>query len=241
MKSYKFLGVRADDVTEDEVMANIAEWVGSKSPHQITTVNPEFVMRARHDHAFRRVISHSDLAVPDGMGLVVAGKLTGRAIRQRVTGADLTERIAAQAVQSGWRLFFLGAGEGVAAQAAAKLTQRYPGLTIVGTYAGSPGSEDETAIITMIKQAKPDILLVAYGAPKQDLWISRHQSTLQVPVAMGVGGTFDFIAGVAKRAPRWMGRVGLEWLWRLIQEPWRWRRMLVLPKFAILALLEGIS
>jgi N-acetylglucosaminyldiphosphoundecaprenol N-acetyl-beta-D-mannosaminyltransferase len=222
-------------------MDRIAQWIEEKAPHQVTTVNPEFVMRARNDHAFRRVINNSDLAVPDGMGLVVAGKLTGRRIRQRVTGADLTEQIALAASQQGWSIFLLGAKKGVAETAAQKLQSRYPKLNIAGTLYSRPGEMDNDEICRIVKNAQPTILLVAYGAPMQDLWISRNQVQLNIPVAIGIGGTFDFIAGTLKRAPRWMGSIGLEWLWRLMQEPWRWRRMLVLPKFAVFALLEGLG
>lgn len=240
MKSHRFQGVRVDDVTAEETLAAIQAFIESGTAHQLATVNPEFIMRARHDHAFRRVINHSDLALPDGAGLLIMGTLTGRKIRQRVTGADLTLMLAERATKEGWKIFLLGAAEGVAQAAADKLTAMYPGLNIVGTSAGSPGADDRT-IVSQIKHANPDILLVAYGAPKQDLWISRHQGELGIPLAMGVGGTFDFIAGTVKRAPGWMRKVGLEWLWRLMQEPWRWRRMLALPKFAILSLLEGIG
>ena len=112
------------------------------------------------------------------------------------------------------------------------LNARHPGLRIVGTYAGSPSVEEEDAIVARVRAVQPDMLFVAYGAPRQDLWIRRNLQRLEVPVCMGIGGTLDFVAGVAKRAPRWMRRVGLEWLYRLVQQPWRWRRMMVLPKFA---------
>ena len=113
------------------------------------------------------------------------------------------------------------------------LRRRYPGLPVVGTFAGSPRPEEAPAILARLRQARPDVLFVAYGAPRQDLWIARYQPDLQIPVAMGVGGAFDFLAGVVPRAPRWMREAGLEWLYRLLRQPWRWRRMRVLPRFVL--------
>ena len=130
----------------------------------------------------------------------------------------------------------MGAAEGVARAAAEQLRRRHPGLDVVGTHAGSPAPEDEDEIVGNITRARPDILFVAYGAPQQEKWIARNLGRLGVPVAMGVGGAFDFISGHAKRAPGWMRRFGLEWLYRLCHEPWRWRRMLALPRFACLVL-----
>jgi len=116
------------------------------------------------------------------------------------------------------------------------LQARYPGLIVAGTFAGSPRPEDAPHILERLRKARPDLLFVAYGAPQQDLWIARYQPELGIPVAMGVGGAFDFIAGVVPRAPRWMREIGLEWLYRLIRQPWRWRRMLALPRFVLAVL-----
>jgi N-acetylglucosaminyldiphosphoundecaprenol N-acetyl-beta-D-mannosaminyltransferase len=124
----------------------------------------------------------------------------------------------------------------VAEAAARILSSRYPGLQVVGTFAGSPADEEAQGIIARIRQARPDVLFVAYGAPAQDLWIARHREALGVPVMMGVGGAFDHIAGVRRRAPLWVQRLNLEWLFRLITQPWRWRRQLALPQFAWLVL-----
>jgi N-acetylglucosaminyldiphosphoundecaprenol N-acetyl-beta-D-mannosaminyltransferase len=124
----------------------------------------------------------------------------------------------------------------VAAQTAAVLQHRYPNLLIVGTYSGSPVDTDWLAIRHRLQEAQPDILFVAYGHPQQDFWIDRHRGELPAKVAIGVGGAFDFVAGVRTRAPRWLQRLGLEWLDRLIREPWRWRRMLKLPQFVVLVI-----
>jgi N-acetylglucosaminyldiphosphoundecaprenol N-acetyl-beta-D-mannosaminyltransferase len=153
-----------------------------------------------------------------------------------VAGSDLVPRIAERAAAHGWRLFFLGAGRGVAQEAAARLRRRYAGLQVAGTYAGSPALDEEAEIVDLVRAASPHVLLVAYGAPAQDLWIARNLERLGVPVCMGVGGAFDFVGGVRKRAPLWVQRLGLEWLYRLLQEPWRWRRQLALPRFTIAVL-----
>jgi N-acetylglucosaminyldiphosphoundecaprenol N-acetyl-beta-D-mannosaminyltransferase len=139
--------------------------------------------------------------------------------------------IAERAAQTGWRLYLLGAGPGVAEKTAEILRARYPGAQIVGAYAGSPADADAPEIIGRIRAARPDVLFVAYGAPKQDLWIACYRDALGVPVMMGVGGAFDHIAGIRKRAPWWVQRLNLEWLYRLITQPWRWRRQLALPRF----------
>lgn len=225
------LGVRVDDVTGDETLALIERFIAERMPHQICTVNTEFIMAAQRDETFRNVINNAALCPPDGVGVLWAARRLGYPLRERVGGSDMVERIAARAAQSGWRMFLLGAAPGVAEKAAAALRARYPELVVAGTFAGSPVLEQQEAIVERIAAVQPDALLVAFGAPAQDFWIARNQSRLQVPVAMGVGGAFDFIAGVTRRAPQWVQRLGLEWLHRLAREPWRWRRQLALPRF----------
>ena len=239
--SLHVLGVRVDDVTAAEALALIARFLAERAPHQICTVNPEFVMRAQQDEHFCTIINNAALCIPDGIGLLWAAKRLGHPLRERVAGSDMVGRIAARAAQLGWRLYFLGAAPGVADTAAAILQARYPGLVVAGTFPGSPALSEEDAIVERIRAARPDVLLVAFGAPAQDVWIARNQSRLQVPVTMGVGGSLDFIAGVAQRAPVWVQRIGLEWLYRLAREPWRWRRQLALPRFVWRVLIAGWS
>ncbi len=229
--SIDILGVRVHAVTYAETLALIDGWIAAGNTHQIATVNPEFVMAAQADRQFRQVLNAADLCVPDGVGLLWAARRLGQALPERVTGSDLVPMLAKVAAQRGWRLFLLGAGPGVAQQAAAILTTANPGLVIAGTYEGSPRDAEAPEIIARVRAARPDVLFVAYGAPAQDLWIAHHRAALGVPVMMGVGGAFDHIAGVRRRAPQWVQRLRLEWLFRLITQPWRWRRQMALPKF----------
>ena len=230
------LGVRVNDVTYQQVLAHIESWIESGDTHQIATVNVEFIMEARRNPAFQRVLAQASLCVPDGIGVVWAARRQGRPVRQRVAGIDLVEKIAARAAQRGWRIYFLGAAPGVAERAATVLSQRYPDLKVAGCYAGSPRAEEQDEIAGWVRAARPDVLLVAFGAPKQDLWIARNQARTGAPVAVGIGGSFDFIAGVAQRAPHRVQRLGLEWLYRLIKQPWRLRRQLAIPRFMWLVL-----
>ncbi len=225
------LGVRVDAVTYENTLDIIRKWIGQQQPHQIATANPEFVMAAQADSQFRQALLNADLCVADGVGLLWAARWLGRRLPERVTGSDLVPLVAQTAVQHGWRLYLLGAAPGVADQAAHRLAQCYPGVRIAGVYAGSPAEAEAAAIVQRVAAAVPDVLFVAYGAPAQDLWIARHKDELGVPVMMGVGGAFDHIVGVQKRAPLWVQRIHLEWLWRLVTQPWRWRRQLALPRF----------
>jgi N-acetylglucosaminyldiphosphoundecaprenol N-acetyl-beta-D-mannosaminyltransferase len=234
----RILGVGVDNVVEAEALRRIIGFVAENRPHQVVTVNPEFVMEAQHNSAFRRVLAAADLATPDGFGLLLAARLRGDAFRGRVTGVALAMLIAAHAAEHGWSLYLLGAAPGVAERAATALQRSYPGLRIAGCYAGSPRPADERDIRARIIAAQPTVLLVAYGHPAQELWIARNQPLLRVPVAIGVGGVFDYLAGETPLAPVWMRRMGLEWLYRLIRQPHRWRRILVAVPLFLWAVLR---
>ena len=223
--------MRIDALTYPALLDSVAQMIDEGRPHQIATANPEFVMHAQRDPTFRAVLERADLCMADGVGLLWAARRLGHCLPERVTGSDSVPLIAARAARQGWRLFLLGAAPGVAERTAAILTRQNPGLQIAGAFAGSPAEGEAPAIVDRIRRARVDVLLVAYGAPAQDLWISRHRDELAVPVMMGVGGTFDHIAGVQRRAPGWLQRIGLEWLFRLVTQPRRWRRQLTIPQF----------
>jgi N-acetylglucosaminyldiphosphoundecaprenol N-acetyl-beta-D-mannosaminyltransferase len=231
--STEVLGVRVDEAGYEELLRRVDEYVASGRPHQIVTLNPEMVVAAGDDPAFRRLLNGADLNVIDGVGLMVAARWLGHRQRERVTGSDGIYRLAAHCAQQGYRTFFLGAAPGVAEVVAERLAGQYPELKVAGSYAGSPRPEDEGEVVARVRAAVPDLLLVAYGVPAEERWIARNRDRLGVAVMIGVGGAFDFVAGVTRRAPPWMRRAGLEWLHRLIHQPWRWRRQLALGRFAI--------
>ena len=241
MQSIEILGVRVDDAIYDDVLALVDAWVASGQPHQIVTLNPEMLVAAHRNPAFRQVLNEADLNVADGVGLLLAACLLGRPLRGRVTGSDGIDLLAAHCARRGYRPYFLGAAPGVADMVAQRLSTAHPGLEVAGAYAGSPEDRDDEEVISRVREAAPDLLLVAYGVPAEEEWIARHRQRLGVPVMMGVGGAFDFVAGVARRAPAWMRRMGLEWLHRLIRQPWRWRRQLALPVFVTLVFQQWLA
>lgn len=233
----EILGVPVDRVTMAGTVTSITALVSRPGVHQVTTVNPEFVMAAQQDPRFMEVLHQADLCLPDGIGLIWAARLLGKPLAERVPGSELVYHLAAACAREGWPLFLLGAAPGVAAEAGDRLAALYPGLRIAGTHAGSPAPAENEEIVDLINKSGAKLLLVAYGAPAQDLWIYRNREVLSaVRVALGVGGSLDFITGRAVRAPVWVQNLGLEWLHRLVREPWRWRRMLALPRFALAVL-----
>jgi N-acetylglucosaminyldiphosphoundecaprenol N-acetyl-beta-D-mannosaminyltransferase len=232
--------VRVDDVTFEEAVALVERWITEGGPHAITTPNPEIVMQARRDPSYRATLQWAALNVPDGIGLFLAAWLQGKRFRKHVRGTDLVHRLAAVGAARGHRWYLLGAVDGVARKAADRLSAQYPGLTIVGAEPGSPRPEDDPATWAMIGAAGPiDLILVAYGAPAQERWLQRSLEPLGIPVGIGVGGVLNFLSGEVPRAPGWMLRLELEWLHRLIVQPWRWRRQLAIPRFVGLALLDA--
>jgi N-acetylglucosaminyldiphosphoundecaprenol N-acetyl-beta-D-mannosaminyltransferase len=231
-----------DDVGWDGALAYVDAFVSSGRPHHIMTPNPEYVMLARRAPTVRELLEEVDLALPDGVGLRWASALLGDPVREVVPGSELVERMAPEAAARGDRWFLLGAEEGVAETVGRRLAAANPGLVIAGTFSGSPHVSQEDENCRRIEAAGPvDVLLVAYGAPAQDLWIARNQPRLKVPVAIGVGGTFNFIAGRSPRPPELVKRLQLIWLFRLITEPWRWRRQLALARFAALVAWQAVG
>lgn len=219
------LGVPVDAVSHAEAVALIQGFLMEEKQRHVMTPNAEMLVEAAKDPGFLRVLNETALNIPDSIGLVWMAGLAGQRLPERVTGVDTVAALCAELTEDA-SVFLLGAGAGIAQAAAEKLMERNPHLRIVGCCAGSPRPEDAPAIVAAIRAAAPRLLLVAYGAPAQDLWIAAHLKSLpSVRVAMGVGGTLDFLAGKAVRAPVWMRQIGLEWLWRLLREPRRFRRI----------------
>jgi N-acetylglucosaminyldiphosphoundecaprenol N-acetyl-beta-D-mannosaminyltransferase len=245
-ESAYILGVRVDRLSQQQALDMIEQMIALRrasgnalSCQQITTVNTEFVMAAQQNTEFRKAINSAALVVADGIGVVWATHFVGSPAPERITGTDTLVALAECCAEKGYRLYLLGAAPGVAEQAGARLQALAPGLEVAGTYSGSPAPAEEDAIIERIRTANVDVLCVAYGAPVQELWIHRNLSSLPTAVAMGVGGAYDFLSGRQRRAPRVMQRIGLEWLYRLYREPWRWKRMLAIPRFIFQVVLKG--
>jgi N-acetylglucosaminyldiphosphoundecaprenol N-acetyl-beta-D-mannosaminyltransferase len=230
------LGVGFDRVALVDAVAEIEQRLDRGQRTSIITANPEFVMLCREDREVAAIAAGADLVVPDGTGAVVAARLLGDPLPGRAPGRLLVDRLAAIATERRLSLFLLGAGPGIAERAAATLRGRHPELRIAGTYAGS--ADDDADVVPRVVAAAPDMVLVAFGMPKQERWIARNMPRLPtVRVAVGVGGSLDYLAGVAKAPPRIVHAVGLEWLWRLVRDPKRWRRQRVLPLFVLLVLI----
>ena len=228
------LGCQVDLVTAREAMARIKSLIGQGDPAHIITLNAEIVYQAQNDQELQRIINSADLVTPDGIGIVWGGKKLGYDFRERVTGIDLLYRLCQAAPLEGWKVYLLGSAPGVAEEAAHRLRIENPGLQICGMHHGYFREEDLPEIIQEIKALAPQILFVSLGAPKQEFWIKEHMQQLGIPVSIGVGGSLDVIAGQKKRAPAWMIRLNLEWMYRLIAEPSRFRRQLALPRFMAL-------
>jgi N-acetylglucosaminyldiphosphoundecaprenol N-acetyl-beta-D-mannosaminyltransferase len=218
------LGVPFDNVTMDETVSLIEEQIREGGFHQVATANVDFLKNAMNDEHLHNILCSCDTVIPDGMPIVWMSGLLGNQLKERVSGVDLVDRLAQLAAERGYGVFLLGASEDRSRGAAKALCLKYPKLRIVGRFSPDPkplGQMDHEAILERIHAAKPDILLVAFGNPKQERWISMHRNRLQVPVCIGVGGTFDFLSGKIRRAPQWMQRTGTEWLFRTLQEPRR--------------------
>ena len=238
------LGVPVDNLTMAETLDGLERFIAigraTGKTHQVATINADFVTNALGDPEQMALLQNADLNMPDGMPIVWSARLLGVPMQERVAGVDTVLRLAERAAKKGYSIYFLGAAPGVAARAAEIIQQKYPGVKIAGV--SSPmvpaNLATDPRIMEEIKASRPDILLVAFGNPKQEKWIGAYRGELQVPVMIGVGGTLDFISGHKVRAPRWMRRSGLEWMFRLAQEPKRlWRRygrniFVFLPQFA---------
>lgn len=227
------LGVTIDSVSMQEAVCRVQKFILDGSCHLVATANAEMVMMAQQDTSLSSILATADLVVADGAGVVWAARYNGQPVPERVAGFDLTQHLLALADANTYRIYFFGGAPGIAEAAARKAEQAYPGIQIAGIRNGYFQATDEQDIISQIKKAEPHILLAALGVPKQEKWLAAHLAELKVPVAIGVGGTFDVMAGTAKRAPVWMQKASLEWLYRLLRQPQRLGRMMALPKFIL--------
>ena len=221
-----------DNVSMQETLEAIERLIADGKPAYITNPNVDTIVRYNRDAEFAKFYNEGVLCVPDGMFILWASRFLGTPLKEKVSGSDLVPQVCKLADAKSYKLFFLGGRPGAAQAAKEQLKKSLFNLNVIGTYAPPLGFEKDEVelkkIVSMIKDAKPDILFVGLGAPKQERWIKRYYQELGVPVCMGVGVTFEFIAGIVKRAPKWMQKTGLEWFWRLCMEPGRlWKRYLV--------------
>lgn len=255
-ETVKLLKVRFDKTTLKEASEKCINWARGSEKRYVTTPNPEILLEAQKNPKFLKILNNSDLNIADGIGILWGTKYkksveksifkTGKAwkfltsalcvpfqprrlrnvLPERVTGVDLMEEICKKSVNHGMKIFLLGASSGIAAKTQNVLEKKYSGIQICGTFSGTPDKSDEGEIRKLVNDSSPDIIFVAFGAPKQEIWIAENLKYLKtVKLAIGIGGAFDFIAGKRRRAPKWMGKMGLEWLFRLIQQPSRIKRI----------------
>ena len=235
----EILGIKIDNVNMDEAADMLEEYLSVDTCSTVFTPNSEILVEAVKDREFEGILNKGDLVIPDGIGVVIASKFYGTPFKERVAGFDLMIRLMEIANLRGSSIYLLGGKEGVAEEAAIKLTERYSGLKIAGTGNGYFGTDSEEKIIQDINSCNADILLAALGAPKQEKFIYKHREELKVKIAMGIGGSLDILAGRSKRAPVFYQKAGLEWFYRLIKEPKRIIRMMRLPKFIALAFFDA--
>jgi len=227
------LNVMIDVVTMQEAVDRVKSFINLGHPHLVVTPNAEMIMMANDDNSLAQIINNADLVVPDGAGVVWAARYNDDVMPERVAGYDLVQNLLAVAATENYRIYMLGGAPGIVDKARLVAEERYPGVQIVGTRHGFFAKNDEPEIVSNIKASHPDILLVALGVPRQEKWLSEYSKQIAAPVAIGVGGTFDVMAGTVRRAPLWMQNANLEWLYRLISEPRRAIRMLALPRFVM--------
>lgn len=233
LKQAEILGVNVNSLTMVQAVEKVQQFIDERKNALVATANAEMLMRATQDEELKHILNSADLVVPDGAGTVWAANYLGVEMPERVAGYDLAQELMREAPGRGDRIYFFGSAPGVAEKAREKAMELYPGIKIVGTRNGFFSEADEPEIIAEIKAARPDILLAALGVPKQEKWLYKYRQELQVPVAIGVGGTLDVMAGVMQRAPLWMQKAKLEWLFRGLKQPSRAGRLLALPKFVM--------
>ncbi len=238
MASLSILGCRIDAVDRAEALARVVALAHGSHPSLVVTLGTEMVMHAHGDAAFRRLVNGAALSLCDTIGLVLAARLQGVRLRERVTGVELVEALAGASRDRDLRLYFLGAAGDTAERAAAALVARHPGARIVGTRNGYFRADEIGEIVAAIAASGANVLCCGLGSPRQERFLAEHLAASGCGVGIGVGGSFDVFAGNVERAPRLVQRLGLEWLYRLAREPRRWRRQLALPQFAVLALAE---
>lgn len=223
------MGVRFDNVTMTEALDKARQMLQSEGADYVVTPNSEIVYEAMASKELEDLLNSASLVLPDGAGVVLGAKILGTPLKEKVAGVEFADGVLGLLAETGGSVYLLGSKPGVAELAAEKMLQKHPGLRVAGMADGY--FKDETAVVAKINEVKPDVLFVCLGAPKQERFMVNHRAELQVKLMAGLGGSLDSFAGTVKRAPRWMIKLSLEWFYRLLKEPWRFKRMLRLPKF----------
>lgn len=226
-------GLQVSKMNMDDTVEYLEQSIKKGKPQQIITANPIMIMTALEQPAYMQVMKHAELLVPDGAGLVWAASTCGQPVAERVAGYDLLHRLMDRGQSLQWKVYLLGSTPEVIQATATRLKSLYPHTSIVGYRDGFFGPDQDAEIIAEIRRLSPDLLFVARGADTQEPWIGTYKQELGVPIIMGVGGSFDVISGKTKRAPKLFQKLRLEWFYRLLKEPTRYKRMLALPKFAL--------
>lgn len=240
-KVVNILGVPVDNIDIKEAVDLIEKFILELDDIRcrvVYTPNPEMIMRAQEDRELKRILNDSDLNIPDGIGVIIASRLLGKPLKCRVAGYDLMMEIIKLCHQKDYSICFLGGQPGVAEQAKSRVEQMYKGIKVTGAYHGYFSPDYEEVILEEINIKAPDVLFVGMGVPKQEKWIHKYKGELYSGVCMAVGGSLDVLAGKVKRAPKSFQVLGLEWLYRLVTQPWRYKRMLALPRFVVQILKE---
>jgi N-acetylglucosaminyldiphosphoundecaprenol N-acetyl-beta-D-mannosaminyltransferase len=241
MDRLSIMGVRIDNLSMSEVLKIAEEKIDKNEQYIIYTPNTEFIMMCQKDEEFFNLMNKSDINIPDGIGLIYAGKIKKHPLKEKVGGYDLSVNLLKMANDKGLKLYAVGGKPGVAEAAMKNIREKYPGIKIVGTqhgyfkgtHLGKNGHEEELAVIEDINKHQPHILFVGFGAKKQEQWIEYNKNLINANIIIGNGGTLDGLAGIVKRAPDIFIKLGLEWLYRLMKEPKRIKRQIVLPVFML--------
>ena len=241
MKRISFLGTEIDNLTRREALIEAQRLIEQKRPAYVVTPNVDHIVKLEKDNEFRRVYQNADLILTDGKPLIWISKWLKTPIKEKISGSDFFPDLCEIAARKGYRIFLLGAAEGVAKKAAIHLEQQYPGIKVTGVYSPPFGFEKDIVetqhIIELVKDARPDILAVGVGAPKQEKFIYHHYQEMGVPLSLAIGASIDFLAGNVERAPRWMSKHGLEWFYRLMKEPRRMYKRYLIDDIAILRIM----